>query len=88
VANNNTIPDFIRQFGNSTTNMVSQLSPTFGQTDSYINSLKPRSIRNVSEIWGEGNAGTTPIVQPPPPPPPNPYVNYGYVTANYVENTY
>jgi hypothetical protein len=88
VANNNSIPDFIRQYRNSTANRVSLLSPTFGQTDSYINSLKPNSIRMVSEIWGEGNEGVAPIVEPPPPPPPNPYVNYGYVTANYVENTY
>ncbi len=88
MAKYNSISDFIRQYGNSTVNRTSQLSPTFGQTDSYINSSKPNSIRMVSEIWGEGNEGATPIVQPPPPPPPNPYVNYGYVTANYVENTY
>lgn len=82
-----TIKDFVRTQGRSLqSNKPSQLSPSIGQTNSYINSLKPKSIRNVSEIWGRGDEGYIPIVQSVPVPQ-VPYVVSGYVFANYVENT-
>ena len=84
-----TIQDFIRtQNGGNLNNRASQLAPTIGQTNSYASSLKPKSIRSVSEVWGRDNNGYTPVVQPIPDPPIIPYVAPGYVLANYVENTY
>lgn len=83
-----TIQDFVRTQGRALyNNRPSQLSPTIGQTNSYINSLKPPSIRNVSEVWGKDNLTSSPIVQQLEPPL-SPYVTSGYVLTNYVENTY
>lgn len=81
-----TIPDFIRT--RNLNNRTSKLAPTIGETNSYVTSLKPKSIRSVSEVWGKGNEGYTPIVQSVPEPPIVPYVAPGYVYVNYVENTY
>ena len=84
-----TIQDFVRTQGRaSLNNRPSQLAPTIGQTNSYINSLKPSSIRNVSEVWGKDNLTSSPVVQTVPEPPIIPYVYPGYVLTNYVENTY
>jgi len=84
-----TISDFVKTQGRALqNNRPSQLAPTLGQTNSYITSLKPASIRSISEIWGKGDEGYSPVVQPIPDPPPIPYVASGYVLTNYVENTY
>lgn len=84
-----TIQDFVRTQGRALyNNRPSQLAPTIGQTNSYVNSLKPPSIRSVSEVWGKDNLTSSPIVQPVPEPPVSPYVFPGYVLTNYVENTY
>jgi hypothetical protein len=70
------------------TSKTSLLGPDRGSAKSYLDGLKPKSVRNliVSQIV-DGTGNGAPNKSTNPPPPYLGYVDIGYVLVDYVENT-